>query len=293
MDTMVEVSTTDSASGDDRGEDKPAASAAPGGSSDWRQGISDPKVRQYAERFATAEDAAASALEMRQKMSSAISLPGNNASLEEIAEYRARMGIPDTVDGYKFEMPEGYEASDADVAFQGRMAGIFHETGISSAQAVKLNKAWNELVLDAHQASSASENDSIERADQDLRSQWGAGYKSNLALAHRAYDAFGSPEFTKMLKSTNVGGVQLIDHPEMVKAFAAAGRQMMEDTMHGKAGGVATSSIKDWIDEIHSWQFAANPNLQTKYQSDTTQGELRSLYTRIHGEKPIVGGRTV
>ena len=80
---------------------------------DWRAGIADERLRRYADTYASPADLAKAALDLRQKLSNAVTVPGKGASEEEHATFRKRLGIPDTPDGYEVEIPEGIEMSAA------------------------------------------------------------------------------------------------------------------------------------------------------------------------------------
>src|SRR5690606_9236482 len=67
-----------------------------------------------------------------------------------------------------------------------------------------------------------------EKADEDLRKEWGEDYKPNLAIAARAAKEFGGEDFARFLNTAEVDGVKLGDHPAFAKAFASIGRAMSE-----------------------------------------------------------------
>lgn len=78
---------------------------------------------------------------------------------------------------------------------------------------------------------------------QAVRSQWqeqakadkefgGDKFDENLAVAKRALEKFGTPEFNAYLNATGLG-----NHPELIRAFYRAGKAISEDGFVPGRGG--------------------------------------------------------
>src|SRR3546814_9862421 len=83
-------------------------------------------MKKHAERFNSPEDLVKGHMELRQKLSKAVVPPGRDADEEAVAAYRKAIGVPEKAEGYKFEMPDGAEQTEADKAFHQAMAETFH-----------------------------------------------------------------------------------------------------------------------------------------------------------------------
>lgn len=285
----------------DEGKTGEAASQAAQGSGDadagktqeqdWRAAIEDEKLREFAGKFASAADLTKAAFEFRQKLSKGVQPPGEGSSDEEKAAFRKALGVPDDKTGYQFEMPEGVEATEADKAFQDRMAAIMHETGVPASQAKALNKAWNDIAAEATAEAERVATSAREASQATLRKEWGADYDANFNLAGRVVKSHASPNFINLLETTVVNGQKLGDHPDLVRMFGNLGRRMDESGFIGAASADERSSIQEQINEI----MRANPPGTEKYRDPGVQKRIRDLSEKLHGNGAIVGaaGRSV
>lgn len=256
---------------------------------DWREAIVEPRLREFAGRFAGPGDAVKAAFDLRQKLSNAVVVPGEEASSEDIAAFRRRLGVPDSPDGYAFRAPEGAAPNDADRAFQAEIARLFHAAGVTPTQAEQLNEGWNCLAEASREARQAADNGAREAAESQLRRQWGAEFERNRALAARAVARFHRGDPNELLDLALEGGTVLGSLPSFVRFAASVGRALAEDEVHLGGAGGAGASAKERLDEIHSWQFADDPAQRERYRSQEVQAELKELYRSLHGDAPIVG----
>lgn len=200
----------------------------PSDSGNWRDTITDDSLRSVAERFNTPADAIKSVADLRKQLSTSIRVPGENASPEEVQKFYKALGVPDSPEGYKFEMPEGRQVTDADKAFQATMAQAFHAAGISGAAASKLNQAWNSMQSQAEQAMLEADKKFTEESESRLRQEWGADFDRNKELAGRAaQNLFDNFEDARKIEMKD--GRFLLDHPVIVKMLAKVGGEMAED----------------------------------------------------------------
>lgn len=256
-------------------ESAEAAPEVPATEPDWRAGIEDARLRDFAARFATPRDAVKTAFELRQKLS--VGAPGFGD------------GVPAAPDDYEFAMPDGTEASESDRAFHDRMARLFHEAGVTGRQAESLNRGWNEMLEAARTAQAAADTRSAEEAETALRRAWGPDYDRNQALAERAVARFHDGDPHEILNVALADGRLLGSLPAFVRYAAAVGAQLAEDTLHSGAPSSAAASTQERIDEIHGWQFADDPGLRARYRAPEIQDELGALYRALHGDAPVVG----
>ena len=256
---------------------------------DWREAIVEPRLREFAGRFAGPGDAVKAAFEMRQKLSNAVVVPGEGASADDIAAFRRRLGVPDSPDGYAFHAPDGAGPNDADRAFQAEIARLFHAAGVTAAQAEQMTAGWNRLAEASREARQAADIGALEAAESELRRQWGAEFERNRALAARAVARFHRGDPNELLDLALEGGRVLGSLPSFVRFAASVGHALAEDEVHLGGAGGAGASAKERLDEIHSWQFADDPAQRERYRSQEVQAELKELYRSLHGDAPIVG----
>jgi len=73
--------------------------------------------------------------------------------------------------------------------------------------------------------------------EAQVKKELGADFEKTLTHAQRAVQKFGGEALATRLRETGMG-----DLPELVRAFAAIGKAMAEDTV---AGGVSNGSASD------------------------------------------------
>lgn len=273
-----------------------AADDAGGKAPEWRAGIEDEKLRDFAGRFTTPVDAVKVAFDLRQKLGKAIMRPGKDATDEERAAFHKALGVPEKPDGYKYKRPEdlGVELTDRDGERETAFLELAHAQGFTPGQAA--------ATLDFLYHDMDEENTGMvkaltagrEKAEAELKKEWGEEYKANAEYAHRAATAYGGDEFLQFATDTEVDGVQLSNHPAVVKTFAAIGRRMGEHGIPLPMGDGERQTAEEQVKDIRAKKDAAMARGDQKEAQRLDQAE-RALYAKLDGNQPIVGaaGRTV
>lgn len=254
-----------------------ATTAAP----DWRTFVTKSDLKEHAGRFASVDDLVQANLDARKKLSSAINVPGKDAKPEEIADYRKKIGIPDTADGYKFTMLDGKEPSEGDKAFQKKMAETFHGANITAEQAGALNKVWNEHVSAMQTAIVEADKQFAAATEAALKKEWGADFDANKTFANRAISTLFGSELEGIRKIEGKDGRFILDRPEMVKAFAKIGREMGEDGLKGALSADARATLDDEIATLNK-QFHDAHGKGDYIERDRIEAKRRVLYQRRH-----------
>jgi hypothetical protein len=261
--------------------------AAAAASTDWRSSITDPEHVEFAKRLTSPADAVKVALDLRKANSSMIRVPGKDATAEERAKFNKAIGVPETVEGYKFDL--GREPTEADKAIQGNLAKIALENGIPAQAMTAMSKAVAEMA----QAAKAEENRvavaAREANEATLRKEWGADYEANKTLASRAVQAFGEvkshPEVVELFEKTIVNGQKLGDHPVLMRIFGNIGRRMGEGEFIGAVGADQRTSLQSELNEI----MTKNPPGSTGYRDAAVQKRIGEINEALHGNGGIVG----
>lgn len=293
--TDTGTQTTDTGKTADKTTDKTGKDAA--AQPDWRDVITDAKQREFADRMASPADAVKSAFEMRQKLSKAVTLPGKDADEKEIAAFHKALGVPEAVDGYKYERPEFPETFEFTEGMQTQETAFIakaHELGLTPTQL--------KGVLDFHYGNVGSDHETVaktlqqgrEKAEAALKKEWGEDYKANTTMAASAAKIYGGDEFVQFLSNLTAGGVQLSNHPLVVKAFAEIGRHMGEHGMPLPMGDSERQTVEEQVADIRQKKQEALDKGDRKEAERLDEAE-RAAYDKIYGKQPIVGqaGRTV
>lgn len=122
---------------------------------------------------------------------------------------------------YEFKPPEGVQLDDKLVA---EFSEVAKELDLPQDAAQKvIDKLAPAMAKQQMEALDTLKNEWAEstKADKELG---GEKLGENLAVAKKALEAFGSPELRTLLEKTGLG-----NHPEMIRAFYKAGKQISED----------------------------------------------------------------
>jgi hypothetical protein len=127
---------------------------------------------------------------------------------------------------YEFKVPEGIEL---DTKLVDAVTPIFKEIGISQEHAQKLFDAYTPYVQQQmkvqQEEAITTWNKQINDWKAETTKELGANLKTELSLAGKFIQKYGTPKLREILNETGLG-----NHPEVVKAFAKAGKSISEDT---------------------------------------------------------------
>ena len=135
---------------------------------------------------------------------------------------------------YEWAAPEGVTL---DESIMGSLSEVAKELNLSQDAAQKL----------VDKMAPAMAQRQVEQFEA-LRTEWrqasssdqefgGAKLTENMAVAKKALDAFGTPEFRQLLEQTGMG-----NHPEVIRTFYRAGKAISED---GLVSGSAPKAPRD------------------------------------------------
>lgn len=286
------------ANGDDKGSqaaDSDAGAdtgkAADPDAADWRDGIADEKLAKFAKGYNSVEELVKSAHAQRQKLSKALVLPGEDASDDELREWRTKLGVPESADKYRIDIPEDLPDAVRNAITPEAMQSdleMAHALGLSQDQTAGLMQYRIESLVDADAVYDASLKRAQEQADGELRREWGDDYKANRAVASRAAQEFGGDEFVDFLAKTVIGGEQLANHPKIMRFMASTGRKMLEASVHLGHGSEERQGLEERRDaltaQIHDARDAGDSQLAAKLDR-----ERNKLTTDVYGTGDIVG----
>ncbi|MFT4271819.1 MAG: hypothetical protein QM578_12470 [Pantoea sp.] len=130
----------------------------------------------------------------------------------------AKLGRPESADGYELPVPEGDSGE-----FAGAAAGRMFELGISKSQAQGIAEWYNTQqaqAIEQYQQQQAQKNTENVAA---IRKEWGNNFDANLAVANKAVSVYLPPEAIAALNETGLGS-----NPHFVKAFLKIGQSLSE-----------------------------------------------------------------
>lgn len=217
--------------GDDAGDDGDDAGDDGGDRrGSWRDSLPD-EIRKHPvlDKYDSA-GAAVKALVDVQKLigRDKIPMPPEDATKEDWDEVYARIGRPDTPDGYDFSGLEIDDGLGITPEAMGEFKAAAHEAGLRPSQAEGLMRYYTGMLAKQKASYEKARADRREQAETELRENWGSKYDDNLKLARKAMDAVGDDELVKLM-DTGLG-----DDVRIIRAFAKVGEMLSEDKLQGK-----------------------------------------------------------
>ncbi|RTL11281.1 MAG: hypothetical protein EKK54_08105 [Neisseriaceae bacterium] len=241
----------------------PTANASGGQSQgNWYDSIADESLRNYvAERkFGGIED-------VIKANQSALALPGDDATPEQLAEFYTKLGRPEKAEDYGLNVPEG-----VDPLFSQEAGKWMHELGLNKKQAAGLTDKWNAFAQAAYQKQEADYQRDQQAADSKIKEQYGKDYDQVKELASRAM-RFIMPDITEDNHSETFAKIQgAIGAESAFNLFAKLGREFFaEHKFAGQNGGTtgvmtkeeaqaaikAKQSDKEWYQRFKNGDAAA------------------------------------
>lgn len=155
-------------------------------------------------------------------------IPKDADDAEGWQQLYARLGRPESPEGYGLEKLEG-----ADPAFAAEAAKTFHELGLNDRQAAALTQWWGKAVTGRAEADEGAYLAKAEAEMAALKSEWGQQASANEELARRGARAFGfSPEELDKIERS-------VGTKALMARFLEVGRKLGEDTLPAGRQGAA------------------------------------------------------
>lgn len=156
-----------------------------------------------------------------------LGVPSEKSSPEEVAAFRRSLGIPESIDEYKFApdaLPEGMTWDDNNVK---NYAEIAHKHNIPPAAMKALVTEHAKMEHFKMQGIQAQIEKQHVEAVNTLKKEWGNEFEKNIGLAKQAAKIAG----------VNANSQGFAD-PEVVRGFVRMAQMMSEDKVGRSMGGV-------------------------------------------------------
>lgn len=202
----------------------------------------------------TSSDAWQQFVDMKVSSKTALQIPGENATDEDRSAFMNALGRPETADKYTFTKPEGLpEGLQYDDTVTEAFKSMFHEVGLSDANAGKLWEKYHEIAAQGHESEQKFEKEAMDTAVNQLKDEWsGDKFKVNTELAKRVFtnifeDEAKQTEAKAFIQDTKINGLSLGDHPMFLKIFQQIGSVISDDVLNsgGGEGGEGGMSEED------------------------------------------------
>ena len=258
---------------------------------DWRDGVAgdDDKFKSTLTRFADQGAFGIAFREAQQKIRSGQLRPelAEDATEDQIKEYRETNNIPLEATGYLDDLPDGLIVGEDDkdlmVDFMGALHGANAEPKIAHA-AIKWYNDFEESQQDAIVELDATQSREATDALRDAEDGWGNDYRTNMNLIKSLLSGYMGEEATEQLTNGRYqDGRGFFNDVNVLKGLATLARKVNDVAPLIEQDTAALKGLHDRIDEIEKYQ----KEHRTKYfKNEDMQKELRELYdVRSKSEK--------
>lgn len=231
------------------------------------------KASKWLDRYASPA-AALDALKAAQtKIDSAVVKPPlpKDATEQQVAEWRAENGIPETPDGYLENLANGLVVGEADKPFIDLFTARLHGKNASPEIVQECLAGYYEVV----------EQQAIWRAEQDaqfhddslieLKGEYGPDYKRNINMVGGLLDQLGPEVKNIMLSARTAQGRHFGDDTTIMRALVGLAREInpTASVVSGSGAGAASSidaEIKGLEDRMGTKAWFKDEAAQSRYR---------------------------
>ncbi len=257
----------------------------------WRDGLTD-DAKKFAESSPDVNHAMGRAVDLQKKVSQGIFPPGENAKPEEIAAYQKRIGVPETAEGYEVSRPE-HMAEDLfnSEPVQDRLKLArerLHAVNAPDNVVKTAIDTYFEIEAASQQAQMDADKVFADESEAALRKDWAGEYDVNKEHAERAAEKIFGTDTEEFRGLESRDGRFFADHPVMIRALAAVGREMQEagivPTLSPSDAAAVDEQLRGVRDKIKNAQGRGDSK-----EANRLYVEEQALIGKTKGNQPIVG----
>lgn len=259
----------------DGGDPSEPAAAPQDWPDDWRTKLAggDEKTLKKLERFSSVNDVVKWAQNLEKKMSSGEFKQAldENATEEEVKQWREQNGIPEGPDGYDLDV-DGLVVGDDDKPFLDEFLKEAHESNMPNEMVQKV-VAWHyQNIEQQKEAMAEADADFQAEAQQSLREEWGGEYKQNINQIKNLLSTAPEGIEERLLGGRTADGKVVGNDPETLKWLSGLARQINPvATVVPGAGANQASAVQDEISSIETTmrtepdKYWKDPKMQARY----------------------------
>lgn len=173
---------------------------------------------------------------LSRKMDGHVKIPTADSSPEEISAYREAMGIPETVDGYEFQLPEKLQGLEWDPDALNPFKEIFYNRNGDPALFSEIVAKQAEIENSQLEAQQAA----IQASSEALANEWGDDYEYKVGDIAARVD--GTLDLSQPYMSRE----------DVLRALDSLATDFREDNTGAGKPSVSGMSLNDQIDKIRT-----------------------------------------
>ena len=157
--------------------------------------LTDESVKGLLGKYKTPDDFAKGAANLSKKIGEkGISIPGEDATDDERAEFYTKLGRPESPEAYSWEMPEGFEI---DQDWYAEKSKEMFDKGISDEQHAFIMDLYRQDREHINQLAQDYQKELVEKTEPALREMWQDDYDANMKMSMEVAEKFGVKDLLK------------------------------------------------------------------------------------------------
>jgi len=211
--------------------DPPPADPAPVTWPDnWRElkANGDEKMLKRLQRYSSPSAAIDALFEAQTRISKGDLLPSlkENATPEEISDYRVAHGIPAEPAGYEINLPNGLVIGEADRPMVDEFLTKAHASNMHPAQVNEALGWYFDRAEQARIAQEARDTESRMATEDELRAEFGPDYRVNVKIANELLDSAPGGLKNKLLAGRMADGTLIGNNPDVIRWLTSLSRDL-------------------------------------------------------------------
>jgi hypothetical protein len=211
-----------------------------------------------------------------------ISIPGKDASDEEMRHYMTQTGCPETVDGYTAPTENVSEKFDADLFNASREEA--HRLGMSPAMLAGMSRFLDKRQSEAAEEQTVAAATQMKEWEAVIQKEHGDAFAQNTAMAKAIIHEYGGDDMESLIEERGFGS-----HPALFNMLSKIGRALGEDEVVGQGGTHSFISTPDqataeWAELQRDSEFMERLNNAGPGHADALEKQTQ-LFKLMHPEK--------
>lgn len=254
---------------------------------DWRETVSkeDAKVLARLQRYGSPEAALQALIAAQNRIASGELKPvlGKDATKEQLAEWRAAHGIPETHD--KYDLGKDVKVADADKPMFDVMFKAMHATNATPEHVASVVKTWYDLKQQVEEHQAAQDKRIATESEDALRTEWGAEFRRNMNLVHGLLDGSGSQGLKEnVLGGRLADGTPIGSSPEALRMLlGVALTANPTGTVVPGGGGENGETIKTEVEKLQKIPANKKTEAQSTRERDLISAALKAGFMKNDG----------
>lgn len=242
---------------------------------DWREKAAngDEKRLNQLKRYASPQAALDALAEAQKKISSGVikqALP-DKPTPEQLAQYRADNGIPETPDKYDLTLPDGLVIGANDKPMVDEFLKEMHQTNASPEQVKSALTAYYKIQQDFLTKMEDADQEFRTGSEDHLRAEWGDDFRRNMNLVANFRDSMPEDVQNIILGGRAPDGRMMSDHPVVLNWLATIAAEV------NPVGAILPSGGQGGMDTL----IAEKATLESKMGTKAYGQKERTRYTEI------------